>query len=136
MCGFGFEAPRMTFGKFSERNLGPMFHAWSPGKHTREKNTCQVCPWLIPTSSGRCICKEKREMLCQRVAGGKTVFWSCMVSATREKNSSPSAWPTVDCFCFSRDREASGQRVSNTNEAWLITLGNFLTCPTLCFSHF
>lgn len=40
------------------------------------RNTCQVCPWLIATSSRRCICKERRKMLCvsQRMTGEKTVF--------------------------------------------------------------
>lgn len=64
---------------------------------------------------------------------GRQYFWSCVVHATGEKLSSPSAWSTVDCCPFSRDREASGERVLNTNVSWPVTLGKFPTCPRLCF---
>lgn len=33
-------------------------------ENTPGRNTCQMCPWLISTSSGRCICRGRRDRLC------------------------------------------------------------------------
>lgn len=135
-CGLQLEATRMSFGRHAERNLRSMAHGLL--ENTPGRITCQVCPWLISTSSGRYICKERRTILCmsQRVTRVKTRFGELRdIYNWRETflSSSLVQFHSLQVFVFSG--MGSLRRNSSTQMnvgPWLWT--SYLNCLRL-FSH-